>query len=183
MPKTSKKTTRSAAGKRKAAKSRKANGKARKAGTPRDAAHMKAMSAARIASGRVGGRPTVFTQPRPGWSKGTIEQLACDGVERVDIVELLQIGPILTTDSSKRQEFDKLVSMGHSIFKVKLQSWLVRAATKGQSNSIKSLATVWISRFGDEAEQGEWKLRTDATADNIMGLIAKHKKRAKERVT
>jgi len=134
------------------------------------------MAELRAARTSLGGRPKLFVKPKKaGWNSRAITRLGRDGCESVDIIRLLELRPLLADSAERREQFDSLVAMAHSEFKVRLQSWLIKAAAKGGSNSIKSLAGVWLDRFS-EHEADRWKDVTTSASDRIMRLIEKHKK-------
>ena len=54
----------------------------------------------------------------------------------------------------------------------------MKSASKGGSNAIKSLAGVWIERFGD-VQQSMWDQRVAGATERILSLVGKHKSAAK----
>jgi len=148
------------------------NGRKAKASNGASPARMAEVRAARTS---LGGRPKDFKKPKPGWNTRNIERLSRDGIEAGDIVTTLQIGHIITADADKRVQFDKLVAGGHAEFRIRLQKWLLKSASKGGSNAIKSLASVWLEKFAD-IEQNRWDQRIAGIGPRIEALIEKHKK-------
>ena len=82
---------------------------------------------------------------------------------------------MLQASPEKRAQFDVLVASGHAEFRIRLQRWLLKSASKGGSNAIKSLAGVWLEKFSD-IERNMWDQKIAGATERIMGLIEKHKK-------
>jgi len=133
------------------------------------------MSEVRAARKSLGGRPKEFKKPKAGWNVRNIERLSRDGIESSDIVMTLELGAILQGSPDKRAAFDELVASGHAEFRIRLQRWLLKSASKGGSNAIKSLASVWLEKFAD-LQQNMWDQRIAGIGGRIEALIEKHKK-------